>query len=192
MLGGNIIIEPNEVWEYFCKHRDDFNRETHMIAERKDYGISIYLTESFGWPSFEVKSDDVTVYTENAISGADCTEIAKKIYERFLSDAVISAISEIEQDDSKIEQDARISREIKDREQELSVATGTLLDVILDENIDYWDFQDEIIEDVKDHICEYLYSRWGLEIYRPMIVEYEDKTEKFLKYPYSQLDLEED
>jgi hypothetical protein len=192
-LRENIIIEPDKVWKYFCEHKEELGIRMHKIAEREEYGISIYITEDLGCPVFEVRSDDVTIYTEHDVDEEDCAQIVKNIYETYLSDSVISVISGLESDD-QIEREKKSSSEkqIDEREQELSDVINKMLDIILDDNINYLDSQDEITEDVKDHICEYLYLKWGFEIYRPMIVEYEDGAEEFLKYPYSQLELEDE
>lgn len=190
----NIIVKPNEVWKYFFKREP--TESTFLIAERPEYGIAIYLTESFntyGIPSIKVESDDVVIYSEDIINEKDCERTVKEIYDKYLSDQVFSLLAESETEDLLEIGHPEIAEAIEGRETEISDCICDMLNVILDDGLDYLDSDEsaELIEDIKDHICEYIYLKWGLEIYRPMIVEYEDGKEEFLKYPYSKLEFED-
>ena len=83
-----------------------------------------------------------------------------------------------------------IYEEMEIREDEISEAVYMCVDTILDGVLDCYYEIDEIIEDLKDILCEYLYCKWGLEPRRPMVLEYDDGSESYEEYPYSFMELE--
>ena len=80
---------------------------------------------------------------------------------------------------------------VTDYDMELSASIEDLLIAFLDKNESgtgkYDECTEEIIEDLKDRIGEYLYKQWGISIFRPMVIEYDDESEEYHEYPYPHL-----
>lgn len=190
MASSNILIEASEVWDYFNKNKSDLLNSMHMIAECEEYGIEIYVTEKKGFPEFIVNADDVEVYCENAVNSKDCETTANHIYEDYLTEKAISKLLESETDIEKISEEELREMEIEQREDEIDMAIWDALSIILDNGTYCLAETNEICEDVKEHLLEYLYRKWGLEIYRPMVIEFNDGSEEYKEYPYEYLEFE--
>lgn len=182
-----IIIEASEVWEYFNDQFKELVNTMHMIAEHKDYGIEVYLSNEHGFPALIVEADGVEMYKETVLNEKDCESTVKEVYDTYLTDKVISKMLEDSDDDDYEE---FINMEIEAREDELSEAVFNCIDVFCDGAFEYYEEMAEICEDFKDLVCEYLYIKWGLEPRRPMILEFEDGSESYEEYPYSSMELE--
>ncbi len=91
------------------------------------------------------------------------------------------------------QEDMRITDEmesIDDRELDLDVAICELIKSIVPTAIEEVDNVDDFYEDLKEHICEYLYTTHGVSIYRPMYLEDEDGIEHYVEFPYPEMDLD--
>lgn len=188
-MAEHIIIEANEVWEYFNDQFEELKDAMHMIAEHKEYGIEIYLANKDGFPELTVEADGVEMYTETVLNEKDCESTVKEIYDTYLTDKVISKMLEDSGDD---DEEDTVNMEIEAREDELSAAVFDCIDVFCDGAFEYYEEMEEICEDFKDLICLYLFIKWGLEPRRPMVIEFDDGSESYEEYPYSSLDLEEE
>lgn len=185
-MAEKIIIEPSRVWGYFNSHAGELEDSMHEIARNDEYGITIYVTDSGGketLPEIDVEADGVPVYSETAISDRDCEKTVRGIYNKYLSDSVVSLLSEkyepIDTDD-----DEWRDYEIDSRELELDDAVQAFIEATV-EGAAYYDFYDEeMFEDIKDHFLEYLARKWELPIRRPMVLEDENGAEFFEEYPY--------
>lgn len=67
------------------------------------------------------------------------------------------------------------------------------ISALMDESIDALgaDESFEIAEDVLDHMCEYLYRKYGISARRPMILEDENGEEFFEEYPYECMEFDD-
>ena len=187
----SIYIEPEDIWGYFQNNKVKLSEREEVIAENGEFGVVIYLGSNVcGDLSFEVTADDF-FYCDIAESEDDCRKIAQMLYDKYLTGKFIT-------EDEEYKPSLYIEELIEEREGELNCAVIDLLDVILDRNLDdvildrklsayagedIDDFSD-IVEDVKDHICEYLYRKHGFSIRRPMILEDDRREEFFEDYPY--------
>lgn len=176
-----IIVEASNVWDYFQKHKTELEKAEYIIAENDDYGVNITLSSERGFPCFVVTADNYQYAEECASSKNECGETARKLYDFYLTDKIL--------EDENLN---LIDREevISERELELDEAIITLLDVILEDNavalmgVDV----DEICEDLKENILEYLYREHNISTRRPMILEDEDTGEEFFEeYPYEHM-----
>ncbi len=190
MASNNILIEASEVWDYFHNNKSDLINSMHMIAECAEYGIEIYLTEKEDLPEIIVNADDVQVYCELTVRSKDCETTVKNIYEDYLTEKAISKLLNSEADIEQINEEELREMEIEQREDEIDTAIWDVLSVVLDNGTYYLDETNEICEDVKEHLLEYLYRKWGLEIYRPMVIEFDDGSEEYKEYPYEYLEFE--
>lgn len=184
----NIIISASEAWDYFQEHRAELETEMHIIAENEEYGIEVSITEDNGYPRFIVNNDGVELFADCAITEADCEQTVRRIYLNYLTNRVFSVVG-----DSVKNEDEEASAEMimENRDWELSASIEDLLVVFLDNNESgtgkYDECTEEIIEDLKDRIGEYLYKQWGISIFRPMVIEYDDESEEYHEYPYPHL-----
>jgi hypothetical protein len=179
----NILLTAGEVWGYFRQHKEELRKESHIIAENEEYGVHITITEEHEMPLFEVTVNEVQYAEESATSGADCEKVVEELYDTYLTEEFLKLRS----DEEFQEQDDMIL----ERESELDDAIILLLDTILEDDsmmilqgkgIEL----DELCNDLKDSIFEYLARKYNLEsIRRPMFLE-DDETQEdfFTEYPY--------
>jgi len=180
-MAKKIILEPSEVWDYFQANKPRLRCAEHEIASNDEYGISIYLTDDgHVEPEIVVEADGTEVYSETCISSKDCAITVRDIYDKYLTDEVISVLSTLADDESSEQEDA-----IFERETELDEAVMAFIDTATECSI-YSDIlnDEELLSDVKEHFLEYLYRKWELPIRRPMFLEDEDGNEFYEEYPY--------
>lgn len=188
----NVRVKPHEVWGYFNQHREELSSKLVLIASNEEYGVSIYLSEEGNLPQIIVFMDDNQVYDEECVSAHDCANTATEIYEKYLTHKVLdTAIGEpggSVEDRTLMEQDMMVD----EREDELDSAVYEMLLTILgDDFYPLGSDLDEIADDVKEHLCEYLYRKHGIGIYRPMYLEDEDGDEFFEEYPYDCMEFDD-
>ena len=213
----HIYVEPEKVWAKFAKEKATLITKEVLLAEDTDYGSSVYLTSEGGRPCLIAYIDDIEVYSEECISEQDVTTTARRMYDKYLTSRVLSDYlgeaggdeistfghgTKIEDTDYELEgnDDTRTeldqSIEIDDRESELDDAIYAFLDVVLDTRHLYQVFPDQrdeeaCVDDVKDHILEYLARKWDIPVYRPMMLE-DDEGEFFERYPYEHMIFEDE
>ena len=190
-MAQKIIVEPRDLWSYYLEHKKGLASTMYEIAQNKEYGISIYLSENEkGNASIVVEADDMEVYSETIVSDRDARTTCEKIYDKYLSDKVVDILAEmgIEDEMTALEQEDAID----EREAELTEALYCFLDIVCGE--DYFDFytDDDILEDIKDHFLEYLARKHGIPIRRPMVLEDEDGEEFFEEYPYECMEFDDE
>ena len=190
-MAQKIIVEPRDLWSYYLEHNKGLASTMYEIAQNKEYGISIYLSENEkGNASIVVEADDMEVYSETIVSDRDARTTCEKIYDKYLSDKVVDILAEmgIEDEMTALEQEDAID----EREAELTEALYCFLDIVCGE--DYFDFytDDDILEDIKDHFLEYLARKHGIPIRRPMVLEDEDGEEFFEEYPYECMEFDDE
>ena len=211
----NIILDPDELWEYFVSNAEELTKEKHLIASFEDYGIEIYVESSDDLPYITVEVDDEEIDGEFCLSANDCEETAEKLYERYIDNA-FSTLSGTENDNSPWVNDddedeyysanmwkcaneegyefdgntvfdgldyGSQSIAIDEREEELDDALMYFLEAACEGQPCIF-LDDDEIEEIKDHFCEYLWKKYKLHIYRPMWLEDENGEEFFSNYPY--------
>lgn len=182
-----IIVRAVDVWDYFQKNKTSIGEKEHIIAENKEFGVVISLTKEDDLPCFIVTADDYQYAEEKAVSENDCKTTVSNLYDYYLTEKFLSGDdSSDEEDESLLDQEDMISA----REEELDEAVVLFLDTIMEDDICniLGDETDEVCEDVKDHILEYLYRKHRLSPRRPMVLEDEDTKEDFFEeYPYGSM-----
>ena len=202
-MAKKILVEAWDVWKVFYQNLDDLRTHLKRIAENTEYGVVIYVTEEDNLPSIQVYIDDNVFYTEECVNERDCTSTVRKIYEDYLTQTVIDKIVERNREEAQDEmtdedddydsytQD-ELEMEIDEREGEIDIALGDLLETVCDADIrTFCDNADEIMEDCKEHFLEYLFLKWGFEIRRPMILEDEHGVEFYEEFPYDCIEFED-
>ncbi len=187
-MAARIIVEASDVWDYFMEHKSDLVSSIRMIAENQEYGIEIFLTKDDDLPLITVTADDDEIWSEAVVSRNDCASTVKEIYDTYLSQEVMNVLMGENDGHTAAEE----MEEIDEREMELDDAIYGCLMAIAPNLFDIADDPDELCEDLKDHICEYLYTQHGISVYRPMYLETEDGTDEFVEFPYPEMELEEE
>ena len=181
-----IMISASDVWDYFQKHKDDLQNTEHIIADNEEYGISISLSSENGLPCIIVTADGYQYAEERAVSATDCKETVKMLYDYYLTGKFATG-----EEPEGIDQNDMIS----ERETELDEAIMLFLDTAIEADVAefFGEETDEIVEDVKDHILEYLYKKHNISVRRPMILEdIETKEDFFEEYPYNSMVFEDE
>lgn len=205
-----INCEASEIWNVFQSKKEQLKTKMEVIAECPELGVVIYLTaEERGSqtsgkttviPNILVFVDGTELYEEVAVGESDCEDTVKRIYYEYLTEErLISKVidSDTSKDKAEVEAEAEAEdqqQEIDDREEVIDNALYDFLTEILVDPLEMIVGQSEaedIYEDVKEHLLEYLYRKWDLDIYRPMYLEFEDGEESFEEYPYGLLEFDD-
>ena len=72
-------------------------------------------------------------------------------------------------------------------EDALDQAFGVLLETIAEQDYYQRPDADKISDDIKELVCEYLYRKYNISVYRPMYLEDEDGKEFFVEHPYEHM-----
>lgn len=184
-----VYVKPDELWEYFQKHKRHFEDAMDNIAEAFDNTeislVRIYLTEDKGYPSMTVEQvhdngEEEILVKECAISAKDCATVYQKLLkileeyaEKFETEA--NSISTLEETDFEI---------VDEREAELREALAVFLNTLmgLDDCEDVV-FDDEELGAILDSIEATMCQEFGYVIYRPQIIECNGQM-KLVEFPY--------
>lgn len=191
-MAAKINIKATEIWKYFQGCKEELKTLMHLIAENPDYGVQIYITSEKELPNIVVTADDVPVYEEVSVNEHDCTKTAEKVFDTYLTEKAIMVLSGLF-DDEDYPTTAEIEDMISEREDALDCAIYNFVTtVMMDENYDVTCAGfDEILDDIKEHILEYMARKHKLPIYRPMVLEYDDGTEEVSDYPYDDMEFDD-
>ena len=200
-MAEEISVQANEVWDYFQKNKSDLKSRMHLIAENKEYGIEVYVTEENDLPSIVVTADDIQVMSSNAIDEKDCYNVVSYAYDHFLTERVVSTVGYDDYDPYRGSYDngsyyneSVAEREcIEDREDELRYAMSDFLITALRGS----SFEDDetavqIEEDCLEHFIEYIARKHNVDIYRPMYIQYEGEDVEYCEYPYEVLEFDDE
>lgn len=180
----NVIVNAENVWDYFQKHKIELKKSEHIIAKNEKYSVEILIKSEEGLPCFSVMIGGCQYDEDIAVSANDCRAVAEKLYDYYLTE------SDEEPAPGCVDQEDMIS----ERELELDDAFVILLDTLIEDDvmIAFGKKADEIIEDVKDHVLEYLYKKHEISVRRPMVLEDVETGEDFFEeYPYDSIIFED-
>ena len=187
-MAARIIVEAGDVWDYFKENKDKLGGSIETIAENEEYGIEILLSADDDLPLIMVVADNEELDEEAVVSANDCFSTVKDMYDKYLTDEVINVLMGNDDDYTTAEE----LEMIDERESAIDDAIYACLDELIPNMFDIVDDPDELYEDVKDHLCEYLYTKHGISVYRPMYLENEDGTDEFCEFPYPEMELDEE
>lgn len=183
-----IHYEPQEVWDIFDA---DLASAEILIAENPETGVEIFVTHQDKdpmRPSIRVLIDNALLYAEDCISQNDCTQTVRKFYYEYLDPGRLIDHLEFgcdDEDDEDLYSQHMKDLEIEEREDDLNMLFDDFLEDVLSVPLsDLVDDPDKVRDDVKEHMLEYLYRKWGVSVYRPMWLEEDDGTEFFEEHPY--------
>ena len=192
-MSRGVVYKPDEVWSYFVDNCEDMviQGEEHMIAESDEY--KIYITSSEDCTTGIVRvydTPDEDLISEDLFGEVECEEIIQNIYDEFINTCKTKDTKSLFEEHKD---------EILDSEDNLTDAVTYFIHEAVSATVptcrlstmkDDLGITDEEIEEAKNHFLEYLYIKLGIDLYRPMIVQFDD-GEKFFEHPYSHLELNE-
>lgn len=200
-----IGLKPNQVWEFYNKNATRLADEMVSIAKNDEAGYEIFLTEEESVPMISVYKDDKMVYEEGAVSESDMEKTVRDIYQKYLLPMGAASGNGQRRDEGKEEEDeeepsdeemTRMDQEdqIYEREDAIYLGFQDFLQVLAEDDYSIQDtFPDDAeVNEIIDHILEFLAIDHGLRIRRPMfIVDPDTGIEDFSEYPYEEYDFRE-
>lgn len=195
-MGVKIYIPAADVWSFFENNRKRLSEEMVIIAENTETEYTVYLTEENEYPLFVVcKGDEDAEYDEGAISQKDCEDTAQRCFLRYLYPVTVTACKKsipFEEDDDDLTEDFT-KQEMEDamyeREDELAMAMGDFLQVVLQEGVDGTDVVDsyglDLINEVLEHTLQHIAEFYGFPVYRPTLIVNDLGEEEYVDYPYN-------
>lgn len=215
-----ILIEYSLAKEYFIQHKAELSKNSRVLAFDKDTGISIQLSANGDNPVVEAFDDTGSIYEIEVVQLSAFPQVVKIMYEKYLTSDVYEAITDssivdkalqeggipvVDSEEDDDEQEADITEEelndaiedkITEREDELDTAMYDFLSTVAGWDAIGLNITDEVVEDCKEHFLEYLARKHGVQIYRPMIIEYDNDDgttdEEYEEYPYDCLEFEDE
>lgn len=181
----SIIVEAADVWDYHQKNKSKLGTTMEIIADNTDFGVVIYLSSDDGLPVVTVMADEYICYEEEIVSHKACQHIVQTIYDHYLTTEFFE--DENESINSYTSSMLYIEDMIEEREQELDDAIVSLISTAIGDECYAAPNFDELCEDVKDHILEYIARKHGFAVRRPMFLEDEDGNDFFEEYPYEHM-----
>lgn len=195
-----IDYEPSEVWKVFCRNKEYLLRNMWRIAENPEAGTIAYISSTDNGskilPEVIVYMDDEEIYSETAVDEQDLQQTVQRVYREYLDTAkLIDHVIGYQADDDEEEEIKDIQYELIDaRESDLESSASLFLNELTDGEFAFCDppeNADEIVADFIDHVSEYLYRKWGISVYRPMVLEDENGKEFYADHPYECMEFEE-
>ena len=173
-----ITVKPEDAWDFFKDQAKTLVHSYIPIAQA-DGGVTILMgVEYSGMPNIIVMVEGDVVMEELATGKEDLADTLEYVYSVYANDrGYATGLSDEPEFD---EEDV-----IEDRERELDMAFDALLEIVVEHQYDLMMTYEDVIEDLKDLVCERLARKYNLDIYRPMILVDEDGEEFFEEYPYS-------
>lgn len=189
-----MVLKPNEVWKYAMEHFSWIKDTPFVIGSNKESGIEITLSVDEEYPVIFVTSDGEEVDYEVVKSSADCEATVSEIYDTWLPTGTASNTlvkDELDGEEADYESEIREKESIDQREMELDECIDWILSEIDPEYLEELGTvtTDEVFSDLKDMICEYLYKKCGISVYRPMYLENEHGVDEYYEYPYPEMDI---
>ena len=150
--------------------------------------------------------DGDIVYIDTTYTEVTTNQTAKQIYDEFLDqNELINLIMDSVAEENKKEADEAAIKdktddddtevltdaiEMEQRESELMNAFAQFISVAVQDCDDNYP-DNEMFNEVYEHTLAYLYQEFGIDIYRPMVIEYADGSEEYKEYPYDSLALDD-
>lgn len=207
-----IHIQPAEGWGYFAKNKARLAEELVEIATNETTNTSVYMTEEDGNPYLYVYRDDKKIFQSACTTIYETERNLRVVYAQYISDLQVvggksddtededdaAAVLHDDEDDDDVppesELDAMSDEEfqvmVSEREDVIFSAVSALITVLTEDEVSALEFDpsdDDCVDNIIDHIVEYLAIDCGFRIRRPMEVIDDDtgftvRTE----YPYEE------
>lgn len=188
----SMFIDPKLVYQFHEDNETRLQNEMVIVAENKNTGYSVYLTDAAGMPRFVVYHGEKAIYGENCVSETDATDTLRELYKIY-----VIPMEETEEQryaeenyESPDELRSSIEDEIYQREDELYFAWRDFLEVVLKDDPTQaavlLNGNDDLNDEILDRVLEFLATEYDLLIYRPGFVRCDETDEEFYtEYPYN-------
>lgn len=182
-MGEEIYHLPCDVWKYYQDHIEELKVEVEVIASNTKTAtyIDIAVGDDDVLAVEAWDSDDLIEFIQLE-DEEQCEFIISELYKTYITG---------EDDTSLDEDDGRIStKELAiERDKEIDDAVEDLIRALCPDRVG--DFingnrKDDFV-DIKEHICEYLFRKHHLDIFRPMLLNFGDGVPRYVEYPYDQM-----
>lgn len=202
-----INVKPEDALEYYKAHVEDSECGGYSspIALNEELGVEIYITEYNGAPTVEVYEDDILTYVENIISDETFEDQIGVIYDVYLGfdyyserfqvdefDELQSCLSydDYDDDDDEYSMVEELEDNIDSREMELDNAIEDFIDTAAGRCVttemcasDPEEYS-KMVEDIKDKFLGYINYKYGVSVWRPTYITFEDGIERLVDFPY--------
>lgn len=187
-----VYVKPDELWDYFQKHKKRFEIAMDNVAEvlddeTKSPLVRVYLTEENGYPSMTIEQvysedEEEVLVKECAISAKDCVAVYQKLLkqlEEYAEEVKSETTSDVDETDIEL---------VAEREAELREALAVFLNTLMgfDES-DEIIYSDEELSEILDNIEMMMCQDFGYVAYRPQIIECNGQK-KLVEFPYEECD----
>lgn len=174
-------LQPDEVWEYYLSHREDFEDDEFVIAKDEFNGAQISASAIYGYDClFLSLSQDGEETDCIYVDGEDICDNAIRELRDCLKEITQGAYGVADGCRDPTWQEETI----KAREEEIDLAITNMLLEIEPEVFSDLPNTGEIVAELKEAIGDFLYSKYGVSIYRPAYLIDEDGNSVYCAYPY--------
>ena len=178
-----IIIQPEDVWQYYLDHKDDKGHFPRIIASNEDCGIEVCIdVDKYGFAEVYVQEYDDLI--DQDYIDVCCSEaVVRRIYSDYLFQG--DDKYDVDEDDDDDLTEAKL------REIDLKDAAADFLDVLLDGSAGAIVDRSKLAMSILDLSAEHLYKAFGISVYWPRIIE-GNNSEYLSHYPYEEVYSSED
>ena len=185
-------IYEMDLWEYFTKKKESLLSHEALVCQNNDIGVAIYMTAEYpplsgngALMKLLLTEDQEEVDSRFCNNEKEARKAYKEFYEYVSGNMPVYDDATDEE-----EEDEYIQARIEDQETALDDAIYTFIDAASNGSV--LNLSDEEVADIKDHFCEYLYRKHGIDVYRPMFLENEDGKDEYFDYPYEEMEFEDE
>lgn len=216
-----IHIRPAEGWGYFVRNKTRLSEELVEIASNEATNTSVYMTEENGNPYLYVYRDDKKIFQSECTTIYETERNLRVVFATYITDLEVVGSSNDDEDDSEEAEDntsvaeaddddddtppansdldAMSEKEfqsyINEREDVIFNAVSDLIAVLTEDSVSALEFDpsdDDCVDNIVNHIVEYLAIKCGFRIRRPMtIIEDDTGFEVRTEYPYEEYEFSE-
>lgn len=216
-----IHIRPAEGWGYFVRNKTRLSEELVEIASNEATNTSVYMTEENGNPYLYVYRDDKKIFQSECTTIYETERNLRVVFATYITDLeVVGSSNDDEYDSEEAEDntsvaeadvddddtppansdiDAMSEKEfqsyIDEREDVIFNAVSDLIAVLTEDSVSALEFDpsdDDCVDNIVNHIVEYLAIKCGFRIRRPMtIIEDDTGFEVRTEYPYEEYEFSE-
>ena len=216
-----IHIRPAEGWGYFVRNKTRLSEELVEIASNEATNTSVYMTEENGNPYLYVYRDDKKIFQSECTTIYETERNLRVVFATYITDLEVVGSSNYDEDDSEEAEDntsvaeaddddddtppansdldAMSEKEfqsyINEREDVIFNAVSDLIAVLTEDSVSALEFDpsdDDCVDNIVNHIVEYLAIKCGFRIRRPMtIIEDDTGFEVRTEYPYEEYEFSE-
>lgn len=187
-----IYVNPDDVWDYFQKHKVHLADALDEIAaaetaDDEDIGLQVFITEENGYPQISIEYGDEVLEKECAISKNDCIQVVRKMFQMVEKyEPIISDTHTEEDEDTTATVDETDLELVAEREAELQIALEEFLCKVMGCSEGEMEFEEIELSEILDSIEELLFEAFGYLMYRPRIIEEEGGQLRLSEYLYEE------